>query len=204
MNIRKAKIEDLPNIAEVHIRCFPKSFSTQLGKSLLNRFYEEYMKGNPELFLVADNNEGELVGFCMGYLCKQNTFMRDFLHNNALRVICRCMVLAVTGNKFLYEKIGKVIKKHEEFNIIEPEYMRYSADETGDLLSICVLSEERGSGVAQQLIKQYEDALRQCNMKLCLLSVSPHNDRAIRFYEKNGFSKYRSVSNTITYAKKIG
>lgn len=59
VNIRQATSEDLKQVADVHFRCFPDSFSTQLGKgqqgSLQQKFYQEYLKDVPELFFVAED-----------------------------------------------------------------------------------------------------------------------------------------------------
>lgn len=63
--IRQATKKDLKAIANVHIKCFPDSFSSKLGEILLTRFYNEYLSVVPELFLVAENDAQEIVGFCM-------------------------------------------------------------------------------------------------------------------------------------------
>ena len=71
--IRQASINDLPAIARVHRVCFPDSYSSQLslfrspvgGDNLFEAFYMEYMNDNPELFVVADDEDSGIVGICM-------------------------------------------------------------------------------------------------------------------------------------------
>lgn len=50
--IRQATANDLDEIAKVHTKCFPYSFSTALcgGRGLLQAFYNEYLKDVPDLF----------------------------------------------------------------------------------------------------------------------------------------------------------
>ena len=67
--IRQATTQDLPAIVHVHRVCFANSYSSQLsyyqsvigGGDLLISFYLEYMKDNPELFVVADDEEKGIV-----------------------------------------------------------------------------------------------------------------------------------------------
>ena len=69
--VRQATMNDLNSIAVVHTLCFPDSFSTVFGArhKLLEQLYSEYIETNPELFLVAEDKDNEIVGFCMGYYC---------------------------------------------------------------------------------------------------------------------------------------
>lgn len=105
--IRKATIQDLPGIAKVHSICFPDSYSSQLsryksaigGGNLLTSFYLEYMKDNPELFVVADDEEMGIVGFCMGYYMDKDDQMQNFLRNNRIKVMWKTFLLMLTLNK---------------------------------------------------------------------------------------------------------
>lgn len=202
--IRQATQNDLTAIAQVHTKCFPDSFSTRIGCSgggyLLTRFYGEYLSIVPELFLVAENASHEIVGFCMGYYCENNEYMKNYLKHNAIRIGIRLARLLITGDRIAWGKvIGAFSKtKSESGNSFKNQV---PVSERGDLLSICVLPEYRGNGLAQELISSYQDILLQNNRKLCLLSVDIKNSRGIRFYEKNGFVPYKEVGQTRTYAK---
>lgn len=61
-------------------------------------------------------------------------------------------------------------------------------------MSICILPEFRGNGMAQELINEYHNILRANGRKVCLLSVETGNGRAIKFYERNGYEIYKNVS----------
>lgn len=166
---------------------------------ILPKFYLEYMRENPELFLVGIDKD-RVIGFCMGYLMENGSFMRKFVKHNIIRVVFKCAELLITGNKQIKQKFSNSRKK-ENWTIINEDIQSYSDDEMGDLLSICVLPEYRGDGTAQQLIEHYVDVLRLKGRSVCLLTVDPVNKRAVRFYERNLFKTYRRNSTSVTYAK---
>lgn len=103
--IRQATTQDLPAIVHVHRVCFANSYSSQLsyyqsvigGGDLLISFYLEYMKDNPELFVVADDEEKGIVGFCMGYYMDKDDQMQNFLHNNRIKVIWKNNAINASG-----------------------------------------------------------------------------------------------------------
>lgn len=82
--IRLATISDLKDIAKIHSICFPDSFLTQvstikiIGCDLITLFYETFIKHNSELFLVAEDSQGGVVGFCMGYYMDQEDLIASF------------------------------------------------------------------------------------------------------------------------------
>ena len=131
MDIRTANKMDLKEITEVHEQCFPNSFSTQLGKKLLEKFYYEYLSINPDLFLVGVD-ENKIVGFCMGYLCESNEFVKSFFGHNILSIACRCAYLLVTGNKLLIQKLKKRFDKTERFYTVDNEIDKIPINNRGD------------------------------------------------------------------------
>ena len=52
IQIRNVNLTDLSEVANLHVRCFKNSFSSLLGKRLLEKYYKEYLiMGNP--FVIA-------------------------------------------------------------------------------------------------------------------------------------------------------
>lgn len=208
MIIRHATAEDLKWVSNVHIRCFPDSFSTHLGKArggaLQRKFYEEYYKDVPELFLVAEDDtlpQKKIVGFCMGYYLDKGNYMDRFIKNNLFSVMMRTVFLLLTANKAAWKKLTSRFSKSGVFSVVNEDISVVNED-SGDLLSICVLPEYQGCGAAQHLIEKYQNVLRERGKKLCLLTVAIDNGRAVRFYEKNGFVAYKEIAGKVrTYAK---
>lgn len=200
--IRQATENDLDQIAIVHKACFPDSFSTKLGR--LQNFYEEYMITSPELFLVAVDNQEKIVGFCMGYYMEGSNLMKNFLKKNLLPLSLRMVGLLITGNKAAWKKIGSKFSKQGQFEITDKQFSVFTQEKIGDLLSICVLPECRGNGMANELIEEYVRVLEIHGRKLCLLTVAIDNGRGVHFYKKHGFIPYKEIPNLCrTYAKRL-
>lgn len=136
----------------------------------------------------------------MGYYCEDNEYQKKFLKNNLFKIIVRCMKLAVTGNKAFYKKL---FKKKSTAQILTEKINEYQTVEKGDLLSICVLPEYRGKGIAQSLLQSFTYQLKKQARKICFLTVNSQNQRAINFYEKNHFEVCRKTKELITYAKEL-
>ena len=98
MYIRNAGMEDLNQIAQTHIECFPNSFSTALGVPLLKKFYLQYLKEYPDLFWVAVDDDC-IAGFCMGYLLDRGSCNRSFAKHNIVPLALRYLLLLIKGNK---------------------------------------------------------------------------------------------------------
>lgn len=199
MEIRNATISDLEQISVVHKECFPDSFSTQLGLELLSKMYLEYITESPELFLVSTDGS-RITGFVMGYYYSQEDCLSKFQRNNRTKFVLKTILLILKGNKPAWKKLSSFLKK-TTFRTVDETVNKYSADEKADLLSICVLKPYRGKGIANHLIKQYEQVLRSNQKKLCTLTVATENGRGIAFYEKNGYSVCRTAEGCQTYLK---
>lgn len=211
--IRQATIRDLSSIAYVHSICFSGSYSTQLSKynsrigggNLLISFYYEYIKDNPELFVVAEDKESGIVGFCMGYYMDKDDQMQNFLRNNRLRVMWKTMLLLIMGNRPTWMKILSRFKHKPsigDWTIVNDKYEHILNNQRGDLLSVCVLPGFRGKGYAQGMMDQYLKVMKEHGRKICLLSVKTDNMRARRYYERNGFELYRTRGEEgLTYMK---
>ena len=208
---RKAQKEDLPQIANVHAKCFPDSYSTQLSKgcafnnnNLLSLFYYEFYHDNPELFIVAEDNN-TIVGFCMGYYMDKDNQMENFLRHNRWRVVLKTIKLLLLGNRPTWLKVTSRLRKKTKDDIwvvVNNKYEYIGDSLRGDLLSVCVLPEFRGKGYAQDLMDSYLKSMKESGRQLCLLSVRTDNERARRYYERNGFEIYRKRGNVgLTYMK---
>ncbi len=199
--VRQATYEDLKQIVEIHEQCFPNSFSTKLGH--LEAFYSTYMERSPELFLVGVN-DNRIEGFCMGYYLENTGFMSTFLKQNFLPLALQMGKLLVSGEKAAWLKFKKILKKSESFQIIDEKYKNIPEQEIGDLLSICVVPDVRGKGLASELMLNYISTLKEKGRKVCFLTVDVNNERAIHFYQKHCFEPYKEIPNQCrTYARYI-
>lgn len=207
MTIRQATYDDLGEIAKVHAQCFPRHLSTRIGSSndcyLLSRFYKEFIDDSPELFVVAADDSRKIVGFCMGYYFDKSGQQSNYIRHNRARVLTRIAWLLLKGDRLAWAKLKLRFKK-PHYEILDHSIDDIQKNEKGDLLSICTLAEYRGKGYAQRMIEEYLHRMKQNGRKICLLSLSVNNNRALRFYERNGFTPYRKIgTSSITYMKRL-
>ena len=64
---RKPEFNEMRKIACIHMECFRGYFLTSFGADLVQKYYEEFFK-EKDLFVVAEDENGEIIGFVMGYL----------------------------------------------------------------------------------------------------------------------------------------
>ena len=136
-SLREFKIEDLDQVIDINLHCLPEHYPPSFYLDLHQRF--------PEAFLVAETEEGEIVGYIM----------------------CRVEM------NFPSLDIFRGLKK-------------------GHIISIAVREEHRGRGIGSALIERALKALRDVyGCRECYLEVRVSNYKAIRLYEKMGFTKLR-------------
>jgi len=63
----------------------------------------------------------------------------------------------------------------------------------GHLRGMAVRPEWQGSGLSTRLLERAEDELRKAGCKIITLDTTEPLNRAIRFYEKNGFRPSRTI-----------
>ena len=68
---RQAFSEDLQKITNTHLECFPNYFLSSLGFELVHNLYLTYLEKNSP-FVVAVNENNDIVGFCAGYIDGSN------------------------------------------------------------------------------------------------------------------------------------
>lgn len=199
--IRQAKIQDLVGIAYVHSVCFPDSYITQLSKyrwiggDLLPLFYKTFMEDNPELFVVSEDNEKGIVGFCMGYYMNQKDQVCRFIKKHRVLIIIKTVMLLLSGNKQTRKKLISRFKhrpSESDWIIVNDKFECYGNEQRGDLLSVCVLPNCRGKKHAQGMMEAFLKAIKENGRKICLLSVKQDNICAIKYYKRNGFDLYRT------------
>ncbi len=77
--IRQATANDLDEIAKVHTKCFPYSFSTALcgRRGLLQAFYNEYLKDVPD-FLLRKMSRTVFAGSVWGIFANTTNIRKNF------------------------------------------------------------------------------------------------------------------------------
>lgn len=159
-----------------------------------------YIQKVGDLFFVAEN-DSEIVGFCMGYKLESNTFVREFVKCYKLRIFVRVIFLLLHLDKRIINKILNFFKQNNKEVVVNSEYASISYSECINILSICVLPEYRGSGLAKDLIIKFENQAKIAKRIMVTLTVKQKNKRGISFYIKNGYSVFKEINQSIRMGK---
>lgn len=198
---RRASMSDLSLISDVHLKCFPDSFSSKFGRYLLSNYYGEFIKEGAPFFVAIYNSD--IIGFCMGYY--SGTCAKDnFVKKNILRLLIKSLKLfiynerwTVIKNFLYYVRLYNPIKKRHIKDL--PSHAQNGKD--ADLLSICVIERYRGCGVSTSLIVKFEEELSKESVVKCSLSVAHNNIIAINFYKKMGYRIIRKEDRSYVLMK---
>ncbi|NLL05950.1 MAG: GNAT family N-acetyltransferase [Clostridiaceae bacterium] len=202
--IRKAKESDLEAIARLHSESFENHFLPKLGIKLLSKYYKEFINDN-NIFIVCTDESDNIIGLLLG-TPDSSVGKKQFIRNNFLKLFLRVVKLCLfldrdTWNRVIeYFKnvvISKVPKKKAE------EFNKTLSINTLTLLSLCVSTNAKGTGVSQQLVKVFEQIVKKSGYEGYTLTVHKDNDRANAFYRKMDMSIYKESHSEYGYIKNI-
>lgn len=197
--IRAASESDMKEVAQVHKVCFPFSFSTKLGVGLLSSYYAEFYKETPYLFYVCTNIDGVICGFVMGYVLGRSNASKKFLKNNLFSIGLKILLLLICFDKQTWKKVGCTLFKKKS----NPSEVSDNKNGEGDLLSICVTDEMKGTGAAAALVKEFHKALVSHGHKVCYLTCETSNPRGVAFYKKLGYDISEQTTDKICFRKDL-
>ncbi len=201
---RNANKDDLKQIAQVHLACFSEYFLSSLGNDLLEKYYGEYFNEKSP-FIVATNDSQGIIGFCMGYLTgtkARANFESKYKWKLSMRLLALCIKLDKRALTRVFDKIKSILKSFKSKNSQKTPDKKVAAI-TGDLLSICVLDDFKGTDVASTLVKTFENELKSRDISKYYLTVFKSNLRARAFYEKLGFKISKDKNTELIYEKDL-
>ena len=201
--IRAANESDLPVVCDVHAKCFPESFSTRLGKKLLTAYYYEFYLEAPHLFLVCENDEGKMCGFIMGYVLGKTNAISNFMKKNRLRMGMKVIGLLLCFDKLAWRKVKKAFSRKKTPEQTQQQGAVIDKTGEGDLLSICVTEEMRGTGAAVAMVNKYNEVLSAHGHKVCYLTCETSNPRGLAFYKKLGYDVTEETKEKICFRKDL-
>jgi len=181
MNIRLADKKDATQIANLHQREINQGFLRKLGENFLRQLYEAMIVLPSSFIMVAEENN-QIIGFVSGCF-NISSFYREFLKKYLFKVFF--ILLPKIFRLTVFKKIFEIIKYPKEVKKNLP---------SAELLTIAVLKNFHGQGVAQKLFEGFLSEMKNRNIKQFKVVVGESLSRAIRFYEKMGFKLHSSVS----------
>ena len=186
MNIRKATINDVDTIVEIHLDAFKDFFLTRLGSDFLKFYYTCFVKSSETVTMVAEE-EGIVYGFsastkvCKGFnsrLIKSNLFAFGMLSLKMLFSYPKSLIRLVKN----LTKKGEGVEDNEDY---------------AELYSIGVSKSAQGRGVGKKLLAASEEILKKEGVRRVSLTTDfDHNEQAVGFYHSMG---YETLYEFVTY-----
>ena len=186
MNIRKATINDVDTIVEIHLDAFKGFFLTSIGSDFLKFYYTCFVKSSETVTMVAEE-EGIVYGFsastkvCKGFnsrLIKSNLFAFGML---SLKMLFSSPKSLIRLAKNLTKK-GEGVEDNEDY---------------AELYSIGVSKSAQGKGVGKKLLAASEEILKKEGVdRVSLTTDYYNNESAVGFYHSMG---YETLYEFVTY-----
>lgn len=211
LNIINAQPLSLPDIAQCHIECFPHSLATKLGKQYVQQTFDWYLNQPKRfLFYVEDNNK--VVGYCGGFVPSKpgdgsSSGMLQHAFSRAVKGLLMHPWLLLHSEvaphyPFLWRNIkrkftGK-IKPAVPVSQVAAPFKPYCG-----LVVIAVHPGFRGTGIAQQLMSEFELRAKQLQQHELILSVKKTNARALKAYANYGWQVFEEQAVTFVLKKLV-
>ena len=163
-------------LSRLHSKAFPDFFLTQLGEPFLRTLYKGYLD-DPNSGIIVSEEDGNILGF-IAYSNDYSGFYQRLVKEKIIR-FAWCSFLAVSRHPSFIKRILGAFAKSDSV-IKDQKYV--------ELASICVNPSVEGKGVGSALINHLKSKVDFNEYAYINLETDAvNNERAICFYEKNGF-----------------
>jgi ribosomal protein S18 acetylase RimI-like enzyme len=184
--VRHATDRDLAGIVLCHEAAFPGTFMAELRSGCLGALYKRYLKHESGLSLVGVNGREFVLGFAVGGAPQiRNDFFRRTMVYYIPLIAWKSLTNPVVRRRVLGFLGARAVGRRVERDPTFPHIPR--TGRTATLLSIGVLPEVRGSGLADELIETFRIEAGRRGFERLELSVRSGNTRAVAFYKKHGW-----------------
>lgn len=198
--IKYATSADLDKIAMCHIAAFPDSVTSLLGTSVVSSMLQWYLSASNK-FLFYVEEDGKITGYCGGFLNNgsdaygSGSGMTQFGFGSSMAAFFRKPWLLFhpeVRNKYPFiltnvlRKLG--LKKDRPMGIKPASEQTSKQPLTAGLVVIGVLPNLQQKGLGTLLQQEFERKAKELGAKRLQLSVRKQNAKAIKSYERNGYT----------------
>ena len=181
ITIRKATVNDVVDIVDIHEQAFPGFFLTTLGRRFLCLYYKCMCKCDAAITLCAVE-DGEVKGFATSSYHSQG-FNTTLIKKNLFKFGLMGVELLFTKPKAILRLVRNLDKKAGEKAIVDK-------GEYAELYSIAVKPGNQGLGIGKKLLIATEEDVAKHNTKISLTTDFYHNEKTIGFYHSLGYQDY--------------
>jgi len=199
IKVTVAREVHIPGMAQCHIEAFPGRFMTEMGYHWLCALYRFFIKHHRSICRIAFDADGKVVGLAIG---GDPHIREEFLSSALFRyphlIFWKFLSKRMVRRVLLQELAGKLRSKRAAVQA-EDAKAPSAGIRSGNLLSICVLPDYKGTGVAGQLIESFQLACKAEGYERVTLSVLKQNSRAAAFYKKHGWHQSGIIGESIRF-----
>ena len=187
VKVTKAQEAHIPAMALCHIKSFPGRFMTEMGKTWLCALYRFFIMHKKSICQVTVYIDGKIIGLAVGG--DQN--IRDEFLSTALCRYPHIIFWKFLSNRIvrrvLLQELARKLHRKNTAALSKKTQLSNSRISSGSLLSICVLPDYEGAGIAGKLIESFQLACKTEGYEQLTLSVLKENSHAAAFYKKHGW-----------------
>lgn len=181
--------DDLVEVSQLHVLAFPESELGRQGLEAVRRSYLWQFEGPHDLTAIGARIDGRLVGFLFGGVFRGSTigFLKREWRFLVLQAIRHPRALLHRASWSRVTLALRLLLRRT--SAPAPEEPHPVAPRSFGVLSIAVDPTSQSHGVGQAIMAEAERAARDGGFEQMHLTVHPDNERAVRFYEKNGWER---------------
>jgi ribosomal protein S18 acetylase RimI-like enzyme len=179
-SIRAATVDDVPDLADMHVNGIATGFLPRLGRRFMRVLYSAMVASDDSVVLVSADEVG--VTGCVSGTIDTGSFYKEFLRRHWLRA-----VLAMFPRVLLPSNLRRVW-----------ETLRYGGDheEQGplaELLAMSVVPRARRRGLGLELGQRLLESFHALGVDAVKVVVGSSNEAAIAAYQRMGFVRLAQI-----------
>lgn len=175
---------DYARFAELHVANLEKSVVSQLGLSILRRYYR-YIAGSPQDFLFAEGEPGAVRGIAVLSL-NSNSVMQRFV-----RTIVPAFLWAVLLKTLQQPSFALVLLKSAG----GASSFLGEAARKPEIVQIFVEQKYRNQQLGKRLLEQVDGFLAERGVESYFIRTRLHNNEAtLGFYNRNRFTEFERTA----------
>ena len=170
-----------PQVATLHIQAISTGFISSLGSAFVTALYESIAAAPTSFgFVVIENDK--LVGFA-AFTSNLSALYKSVLYKHGVRFafLLAAKLISARRIKSLFE------------TLLYPKKTTQGGGPAAEILAICVRPENRGQGLAEQLIRKGLERYRQMGIDNAKVLVAAENAPANKLYQKCGFHLHSQI-----------
>lgn len=186
--------KDINQVVKIHRKEINQGFLSSLGDIALGLLFSLAANSKFGILLIAkDINEDKICGFLLG-TTDTGKFYKDFLLKKSLKAM-----VFLLPKLFSIDRIRKIFE-----TLLYPSKEEIQNFPKAELLDIAISLEYQGTGLAQQLFREFSKRMLKLGIKNFKITTGESLTKAQRFYESLGAEKVGEVqvhqgSKTVIY-----